>query len=679
MEAVAHIQQLIVIPTAADSSDDRFIVVTSVPRSLETHHGSTQWPPIMNGRGDVRLSSAPVRAQQIEAPTSSSAGFFASPEKRTFVFSLLLVVFTLALYNQANHFPFISYDDDRYVSENPHVRAGLTWSTFTWALASTDEANWHPLTWMSHALDCQLFGLNAGGHHFSSILLHAINAVLLFLLLWRATRRPGPSFFVAALFALHPINVESVAWVAERKNVLSTMFFLLTLGAYGWYALNPGWKRYLAVATLFAAGLASKPMLITLPFVLLLLDYWPLGRIQGWSEPSEVLAVKPASAMKLVLEKLPLLALAVASSVITLHAQKSAGAVVTSQFSLGTRVQNAIYSYAMYVYKTVWPTGLAPLYPHPGDSQAMWKLGAAAVFLITTSLLALKLRHRRYLLTGWLWFLGTLVPVIGVWQVGNQAMADRYAYIPLIGIFLMIAWGVADLAESKKWGWIWVAVPATCVCAAFSLIAYRQIGYWRSDLDLWTHAIQVTQHNYVAEDKLGVALVKADRAEEAYPYFVRAAQDEPKYPPARLNLGVYLYQHGRRPEAMEQYKLAAGLASDARVRATAYSNLGIAYFDLGDVTKAKAGFEQALRLNPSQVDSWLGLTLLAQREGNFEEEIRDFSHLLELQPTGKGYLQLGRLLAQANRHAEAAAAFEQAVKIDPDMTETRAAEELKRH
>lgn len=621
------------------------------------------------------MSTAPVRAKQFEAPTSSSAGLFSSPEKRTFVVSLLLMVFTLALYNQANHFPFISYDDDRYVSENPHVRAGITWNTVTWALTSTDEANWHPLTWMSHALDCQLFGLNPGGHHLSNILLHTVNVVLLFLLLWRATRRLGPSFFVAALFALHPINVESVAWVAERKNVLSTMFFLLTLGAYGWYALKPGWKRYLAVAALFGAGLASKPMLITLPFIVLLLDYWPLGRIQGWSEPSEALTVKPVSAMTLMLEKIPLVALAIVSSVITLHAQKSAGAVVTSQFSLGTRLQNAIYSYGMYVWKAVWPTGLAPLYPHSGHSLAMWKVGAAALFLLAASALALKLRRRGYVLTGWLWFLGTLVPVIGVLQVGNQAMADRYAYIPLLGIFVLISWGVADFAETKKFGQIWVTVPALGVLVALSLVTYRQIGYWRSDLNLWTHTVQVTQHNYVAEDKLGVALVKAERADEAYPYFLRASQDEPSYPPARLNLGVYLYQHGRRPEAIEQYKLAAGLASDARVRATAYTNLGIANFDLTDDAKAKANFEQALRSNPSQLDAWLGLTLLAQRQGNLEEEIRAFSRMLALQPTGKGYLQLGRLLAQANRRAEAAAAFEQALKIEPDMIEARAAAE----
>ncbi len=627
------------------------------------------------------MSSAPVQAKPVPAKPPdapiSSAGFFSSPEKRAFVLSLLLVVFTLALYNQVSHFPFINYDDDRYVYENPHVQAGLTWSTITWAVKSTEEANWHPLTWMSHALDCELFGLNAGGHHFSSVLLHAVNVVLLFLLLWRATRRLIPSFFVAALFALHPINVESVVWIAERKNVLSTMFFLLTLAAYGWYALRPGWQRYLAVVALFAAALASKPMVVTLPFVLLLLDYWPLGRIRGCSHSSDALTVKPASAAILILEKVPLLALAAVSSIITMHAQRVAGAVVTSQFTLGVRLQNAIYSYAVYLWKTVWPAGLAPLYPHPGYSLGIWKVGLAAMLLLVISALAVKQRHRGYVLVGWLWFLGTLVPVIGVLQVGNQAMADRYAYIPLIGIFVIFSWAVAELAESKKWNWL--AVPAIAALAIFSFATYRQINYWRSGLDLWAHTTQVTQHNYVAEDKLGVALVQDGRVEEAYPYFVRAVQDEPEYPPARLNLGAYLYQHGQREEAMRQYQIAAELAVDSRVRATACANLGTAYYDLGDDARAESHLKEALRLNPSQANAWLGMSLLAKKQGKLEEEIDDVSHLVQLQPTAQGYLQLGRLLAQANRRAEALAAFERALKIDPDLNDAwDAAEELKK-
>ena len=288
---------------------------------------------------------------------------------------------TLALYNPVNRHPFVNYDDDRYVTENPHVRQGLTADTFNWALTSTEQANWHPLTWMSHALDVSLFRLNPAGHHFTSILLHAVNVILLFLLLMWATNRFGPSLFVAALFALHPMKVESVAWVAERKNVLCTMFFFLTLWAYGWYARKPDWKRYLAVVALFAAGLASKPMVITLPFVLLLLDYWPLARVRGEKiESSNVQSTFPWS--RLVLEKLPLLALSAASAVITMQAQQAGGAIrTTAEFSFGVRIANAIYAYAMYLWKMVWPARLAPLYPHPGDSLASWQVLVAALVL----------------------------------------------------------------------------------------------------------------------------------------------------------------------------------------------------------------------------------------------------------------------------------------------------------
>ena len=440
---------------------------------------------------------------------------FASPEKRNPIVCLLLAVLTLALYNPVNRHPFANYDDDRYVVNNPHVRQGLTADTFTWALTATEQANWHPLTWMSHALDCSLFRLNPAGHHFTSILLHVVNVILLFLLLMWATERLGPSLFVAALFALHPINVESVAWVAERKNVLCMMFFFLTLWAYGWYARKPDWKRYLAVAALFAAGLASKPMVITLPFVLLLLDYWPLARVRGANAAaSEPLPAFPWS--RLALEKLPLLALSAASAVITMRAQQAGGAVrTTAEVSFGARIATAIWAYAMYLWKMVWPARLAPLYPHPGDSLAAWQVVVAAAVLIAISVAVLRLRTRRYLLVGWLWFLGTLVPVIGLVQVGEAAMADRYAYIPLIGIFVMIAFGAADWAEQKKFG-RWAAVPAAAILFALALATHRQIGYWQSNYDLWSHTLAVTENNFVAENNLGGALILEGREEEAH-------------------------------------------------------------------------------------------------------------------------------------------------------------------
>lgn len=597
---------------------------------------------------------------------------FANPEKRTPVFCLLLALLTLALYNPVTRHPFVNYDDDRYVTENAHVREGLTWQTFTWALTSTEQANWHPLTWMSHAVDCSFFRLNPAGHHFTSVLLHTVNVILLFLLLVGATRRVGPSLFVAALFAVHPINVESVAWVAERKNVLCTMFFLLTLMAYGWYARKPDWKRYLAVMTPFAAALASKPMAITLPFVLLLWDYWPLGRAQGASPASDSTA--QLSFSRLLVEKLPLLALSAASAGITLQAQRAGGAVrSTAQFSLGVRLENAVYAYAMYLWKMCWPLKLAPLYPHPGDSLAAWRVAAAVLVVAAITRIALRWRARRYLLVGWLWFLGTLVPVIGLVQVGDAAMADRYAYIPLIGIFVMIAFGAADWSTSKNLG-IWVqGAPAAIVLALLAFATHGQIRYWQSSYDLWAHALAVTQNNFVAEDNFGGALVLEGKPDEAFPHFQAAAKINPRDPMSRSNLGAYLQSHGEISEAMEQYEAAIALTSDASLLTQTYANLGAAQRALGQDDAAKNSFEESLRLNANQSAAWRGLGLLAQKQGNLEEAVRDLMHAAELRPSAASYVEVGRALQQANRRNEALAAYQAALKISPDSADAQQA------
>jgi Tfp pilus assembly protein PilF len=598
---------------------------------------------------------------------------FASPEKRTPVLCLLLAVMTLAIYNPVNRHPFVNYDDDRYVTENPHIRQGLTADTFTWALTSTEQANWHPLTWMSHALDSSLFRLNPAGHHFTSVLLHAVNVILLFLLLLRATGRTWPSLFVAALFAVHPLQVESVAWVAERKNVLCTTFFLATLGAYGWYVQKQDWKRYLAVAALFAAGLASKPMVVTLPFVLLLLDYWPLGRThRGDSTTDRVAQTLPWS--RLVLEKLPLLALSAVSAVITMQAQEAGGAVrSTAQFSLGVRIENAIYAFAMYLWKMICPLRLAPLYPHPGDSLATWQVAVATLVLLAITVVVLKLRTRRYLLVGWLWFLGTLVPVIGLVQVGDAAMADRYAYIPLIGIFVMIAFGMSDLANARKIGPVWQIVPAVCVLIALTSLTHQQIRCWQSSSDLWAHALQVTTNNFIAEDNLGGALVLQDEPDEAYPHFAAAARINPRDAMSRSNLGTYFQTHGRMQEAMEQYRSAIALTSDPGLLSQTYANLGAAERAAGEDGPARKSFNESLRINPNQFNSWLGLGLLAQKEGKLDEAVLDLSRSIEIQPTDRAYLELGRVLAQAGRSKEALAAYEQAMKISQDPTEAQQA------
>ncbi|HEV2401226.1 MAG TPA: tetratricopeptide repeat protein [Candidatus Sulfotelmatobacter sp.] len=580
---------------------------------------------------------------------------------------LLLAVVTLALYNPVNRHPFVNYDDDRYVTENPHIRQGLTGDTITWALTSTEQANWHPLTWMSHALDISLFRLNPAGHHFTSVIIHIANAILLFLLLMWATNRLGPSLFVAALFALHPVNVESVAWIAERKNVLCTFFFFLSIWGYGWYAKKPDWKRYLVVAAAFAAGLAAKPMVITLPFVLMLLDYWPIERTQE----SNARRAEPWT--KLVIEKIPLLALSTASAVITMHAQQIGGAVrSTQQFPLGVRLANAVNACATYLWKMIWPTRLAPLYPHPGDSLSVWQVATASLVLLAITAAVVKFRRHRYLPVGWFFFLGNLVPVIGLVQVGEAAMADRYSYVPLIGVFVMISFGLADVAQATNQKLVPVLAAAAALIA-LSFATNRQISYWQSNEDLWSHTLAVTQNNFVAEDNLGGALILQGKEEEAHAHFESAALINPKDAMSHSNVGTYDLQHGHMQEAIQQYQTAIALTSDAGLLAQTYANLGAAYRAVGDNEQAKENYNHALRLNPNQFNALLGLGLVAQKQGNLTEAITNLSRSVELQPTAQGYLSLGRALAQSGRNDDALAAFNQAIKISPDLTEAQQA------
>jgi protein O-mannosyl-transferase len=600
------------------------------------------------------------------APEPKQAVLFASAEKRNPIVCLLLAVVTLALYNPVNRHPFVNYDDDRYVTENAHVRQGLNAHTIAWSLTSTEQANWHPLTWMSHALDVSLFRLNPTGHHLTSVLLHVVNVCLLFLLLMWATKRLGPSFFVAILFAVHPINVESVAWVAERKNILCTLFFFLTFWAYGWYGQKPSWKRYLAVFGSFVAALASKPMVITLPFVLLLLDYWPLERVDGTGENK-----KPWS--RLALEKLPLFALSAASAVVTMHAQQTGGAVrSTTEFPFGVRIANAIYAYAVYIWKMIWPSHLAPLYPHPGDSLPVWRVLLAGVILAIITALVWKFRSRRYLLVGWFFFLGMLVPVIGLVQVGEAAMADRYAYIPLVGIFVMIAFAVSDMALQRSRGYL-PAIPGAIGLIALSFATYRQIGYWQSNEELWSHTLAVTSNNFVAEDNLGGALILEGREEQAHAHFEAAARINPRDPMSHSNLGTYYETHNQMREAVKEYEAAVAMTSDPGMLAATYANLGAAYRGLGDNDRAQTNYKQALQYNPNQFNAWLGLGLLAQQQGKHAEAITNLSRSVELHPTARGYLALGKALQQSGRALEALTAYEQATKIAPSLAEAQQA------
>ena len=466
-------------------------------------------PKTRDRAGKRPASRAPARA------VASLAG------KKLAGLCVLLAAATVALYVPAIGHNFVVFDDREYVVANPHIQ-DLGWTNIKWAFTAMTAANWHPLTWLSHALDYKLFALNAWGHHLDSVLIHALNAVLLFLLLYWMTRRTGPSLLVAALFAVHPLNVESVAWVAERKNVLSTFFFLLALGAYAWYAQRPNWRRYLLMTLLFAASLMAKPMAVSLPFVLLLLDYWPLERMRfdgsrSWA--SSASGAQPATLARLLLEKIPLLALSAASSWMTLKAQHAA-VQSFAEYSLGNRIGNAVVAYGLYLWKMVWPAQLS-FYPHSPTAPPAWQWLLSLAVLIAITVAVVRFRDKRYLPVGWVWFLGTLVPVIGLVQVGEYAMADRYAYIPLIGIFIMIAWGLADLVAARVVRPAWCVAPALCALAALSATTVHQVGYWDSDYHLDSHMLELKEtpfaHNAVAMTLLNPAAALTPRDLENFP------------------------------------------------------------------------------------------------------------------------------------------------------------------
>jgi len=586
-----------------------------------------------------------------EPATQSS--LFTSPERRSVVLCLLLVVLTLVLYNPVSRYPFLTFDDQRYVTENWHVQAGLRWETVEWAFTTYDAANWHPLTWLSHALDWQLFGKNPAGHHYTNVLLHAANVVLLFLLLQSATGSDWRSWMVAALFAVHPINVESVVWIAERKNVLSMLFFLLALWAYGSYVHRPGIVRYVVVAVLFAMGLMAKPQVITLPFVLLLWDYWPLRR------------VLPGS--RLVLEKVPLLLMSLASAIITFKAQAGGGAVrSTLEYSLWVRLQNALVAYATYVLKAVWPTRLAPLYPNPGSSLPAWQVLAAVTFLAVVTAWVVIMRQRRYLPVGWFWFLGTLVPMIGLVTVGAIAMADRYAYLPFIGLFIMLSWGLADLAQAWHLPRAALTIPALAL-VALTAVAHQQIEYWNDNVTLWTHTIEVTGPNFVAEDSLGVGLAAEGRMDEAAAHFRRAVEISPEDPIGNFNLAASAQEKGDLPEAARRYQLMLQLQSDTRLQADAYARLGSVYRAMGNFSQARSSYRAALQLVPGNPLVLVQLGVLAQQMQEFDEAIADYSKAMAIQPTDVGYLLLARALTQSGRAAEAQTARERAESLSRDL------------
>jgi tetratricopeptide (TPR) repeat protein len=575
--------------------------------------------------------------------------------------SIALVAITVLVFAPIRHHPFFSFDDPGYVRDNPRVKDGLTWEAVKWAMTSGYFANWHPLTWISHMLDIQLFGLNPGPQHVVNLLFHVADVVLLFAVFFTMTKQVGRSAFVAALFAIHPMHVESVAWISERKDVLSTFFWLLTTLAYIQYVRRRSARWYATVVVLFALGLMVKPMLVTLPCVLFLLDIWPLRRATIGVDTLKVWS-------RLALEKVPLLALAAASSVITVIVQRQAGAVESlTRLPIIIRAANAIIAYGTYLQKLIWPTRLAVLYPYPDQIVA---LTLAAHFIVLTAITVGVVRVRRhhpYLLVGWAWFLGTLVPVIGLVQVGKQSMADRYTYVPAIGLFILVAWGIPALVQRFRVANYALSALAAASIAALGLVARTQVGYWKSSISLWTHTIEVTGDNYLAENNIGWDYATEKRHDEAIPHYLKSVKLSPRFIGGHTNLALSLVAVGRLDEAIAHYNTALSVIPD---NALVHGNLGVALAKQGKLTEAIAHYREAIRLKPDYDEAHSALGLALARQGLVDEAIQHYTEALRLNPRlAEAHSNYGTVLASRGMVDSAVMHFFEAVKLKPDYVD----------
>ncbi|PYS41065.1 MAG: hypothetical protein DMG14_08620 [Acidobacteria bacterium] len=547
-------------------------------------------------------------------PVSIKRGF----SRRNWLVVVFLIAVNLLAYAPVRNYGFVNYDDPQYITQNRQVTGGLTWPGVIWAFTTGYQANWHPLTWLSHMLDAQLYGLNAGAHHLTNLLLHIVNTLLLFWLLVQMTGALGSSTLVAALFAVHPLHVESVAWVAERKDVLSTLFWMLTIYAYLRYVRQPKWPRYLALVMFFALGLLAKPMLVTLPFVLLLLDFWPLRR---------VILEKRSKFLMLIREKIPLLILTAASSVVTLIAQEKGGAVAGMELSpMTTRIGNACIAYFTYVWQTAWPSRLAAHYPATPARPGWWV--AAALALIAVSVLSIWAAPRRpYIAVGWFWYVGTLVPVIGLVKVGWQTMADRYTYVPLVGLFLIVAFGVPDaLVSLRPRKFVFVATSGVAILACI-WATRAQLQYWSGSRALWEHTLKVTSENAIGHFSLAVALDSEKNAGEAIYHYAEALRIEPRLAEAHASLGVHDLLQGKAAEAVSHFSEAIRLKPAYPL---AHSNLGSALAYQGRLAEAVSEYTEAVRLDPDYADAHRSLGILLTKQGKTNEAIAQFSEALRI-------------------------------------------------
>ncbi|MHC4333142.1 MAG: tetratricopeptide repeat protein [Planctomycetota bacterium] len=588
-----------------------------------------------------------------------------------------LAISTTAVYWQVLSSDFVNFDDQIYVTENSHVQRGLTAENLVWAFASYDVAYWHPLTWLSHILDCELFGLKAGGHHLTSLILHIANSLLVFWVLRRATGAIWRSALVAALFALHPFNVDSAAWIAERKNVLSTFFLLLTMWAYTSYACRGGTGRYLLTLLLYAFGLLAKPMLVTLPFAMLLFDYWPLKRFQSARGAAEnglaqtEVADRPfLRAARLLTEKIPLFALSALSVFSFCWAVERPGtAVPTEMVPAKLRIANALVSYVNYGAKMIWPRGLAVYYPYP-DHIPLWQLVTALLLVgCVSALVLLALRGRPYLAVGWFWYLGTLVPVIGLYQAGLwPAIADRWAYVPLIGLFIMIAWGGGDLAKRLRLPKLAVALLACAWLSVLMTATWFQVGHWRNGAALFEHALDVTSGNYIAHYNLGNIMLRQDRKAEAIEHYKKAVAFHPKYVDGHYNLGIALSAAEQYAEAIQEYHAVLRLRQNHK---KVLSRMADALARNGQLDEAIVYYNKSLEQNEKDAEVLNNLALALVRKGQIEEAIKKYTEALEIDPDSVEVLNnLGNALVKQGKLDQAATHYQKALRLRPDFAET---------
>jgi tetratricopeptide (TPR) repeat protein len=565
------------------------------------------------------------------------------------------------------HYDFVSFDDPSYVSDNPHVAGGLTWAGVTWAFTTGHAGYWIPLTWLSYMAEVQAGAVNAGGHHVTNVLLHIANTLLLFALLRRSTGATGRSLLVAALFAAHPLHVESVAWITERKDVMSTFFLMLAILSYVGYVRRPSAGRYVVVAAWFACSLMAKPMAVTFPFLLVLLDVWPLSRVTVGRDGTAASQAAPRRVTwkSAVLEKVPLLALAIASGIVTLVAQHSVGAVANPEnVGPAARVATALTAYTTYLWKTVWPAGLAAFYPYQSAAR-LWAAGGALLVLVGISVLVLRLRRYPYLAVGWFWYVISLVPVIGLIQVGNQSMADRFTYVPLIGLFILVSWGVPSLFRTRQRVVSALAVSAVVACA---VVAHAQVQAWKSDDTLWTHALDVIPDNFFAHNSLGRRLYDGGRTNEAAQHFSEAVRLGPDFPDAHNNLGLVFLRQGRLDDAIAQFREAIRLGPTAE----ALNALSAALAQRGDLDEAIARGLEAVRLEPGLAEAHYNLGLTLARLGRLDDALGSYAEARRLKPDlAAVHRGMGEALAQLGRLNEAISAYREAVRLEPASPDAR--------